>query len=83
MVIFLEKHSGSIAVVSTSTAQNKIMYACTQTQVKPGEWRSEPYPWGAFLLVLFLSQGTTTVGCKLSLMMAACESVLTSKQKFK
>lgn len=55
MVIFLEKHSGLIAVVNTSTAQNKIMYACTQTQAKPGEWRSEPYPWGAFLLMFFFS----------------------------
>lgn len=31
MVIFLEKHSGLIAVVNTSTTQNKIMYECTQT----------------------------------------------------
>lgn len=59
MVIFLEKHSGLIAVVNTSTTQNKIMYECTQTQMKPGEQKSEPYPWGAFLLMFFFSYGTT------------------------
>lgn len=53
MVLFLEKYSGLIAVVSTSTAQNKIMYECTQTQMKPGECRSEPRPWVAFLLMFF------------------------------
>lgn len=59
MVIFLEKYSGLIVVVNTSTSQNKIMYECTQAQMKPGECRSEPYLWVAFLLMFFFCYGTT------------------------